>query len=208
MKTEKTDRRVKYTRMLLKNSLMELMRERPISKISVKLLCETADINRSTFYAHYTDQYDLLKQLEQEVIAEVKKHIAKDAFAKPTAQTMQLMNQILDYIAQNADLFKILLSEYGDSTFHKEIMLLAQQKIITDIHNNLVLDSRTSEYLQYFAVTGALSIIQKWLQDGMREPTPKMSELIARLLYKGVLDFSPQTGADSGQDACSGRRPC
>ena len=70
MKSEKIDRRIKYTKTLLKNSLVDLMREYPIAKISVKMLCETADINRSTFYAHYSDQFDLLITLEREVITE------------------------------------------------------------------------------------------------------------------------------------------
>mgnify|MGYP000444483951 CR=1 FL=1 len=189
MKTEKLDRRIKYTKMFLKKSLVELMGEYPISKISVKMLCESADINRSTFYAHYTNQYDLLKQLEQEVIAEFKKHITKDAFSKQTAQTIQSMNQILDYISKNADIFKILLSENGNSTFHKEIMILAQEKILSEIHNSPYIDERTSEYLQCFAVTGALSIIQKWLHDGMVESTEKMSELASKILYNGFSAF-------------------
>ncbi|KNY25831.1 TetR/AcrR family transcriptional regulator [Pseudobacteroides cellulosolvens] len=189
MKSEKADQRVKITKMLLKKSLVELMRENPISKISVKMLCEAADINRSTFYAHYTDQYDLLKQLEQEVISELKKHLSNDAFSKHTEQTAQAMSQILDYIAKNADLFKTLLSENGNSNFHREIMSLAQQKTISDIHNNPSIDESTSKYLQCFAVTGALSIVQKWLQDGITEPTEKMSELISKIIFKGVSGF-------------------
>lgn len=191
MKTGKVDRRVKYTKMLLKNSLVKLMRENPISRISVKMLCETADINRSTFYAHYKDQYDLLKQLEQEVIEELKKHITKDAFSKQSAKTIQSMNQILDYIFKNADIFKILLSENGSSSFQKEIMLLAQEKIISDILNNPDIDERTSGYLQCFAVTGALSIVQKWLQDGTIESTEKMSEFASKILFNGVSAFYP-----------------
>lgn len=190
MKTEKEDRRVKYTKMVLKESLVENMRENPISKISVKMLCEAADINRSTFYAHYSDQYDLLKQLEQEVIEELKKHILNDdTFSKYTAQTAQAMSKILDYIVMNADLFKILLSENGDSSFHKEIMSLAQQKVISEIHNNPSIDAKTSEYLQCFAVTGTLNIVQKWLQGGIAESSEEMSELISKLIYKGVSDF-------------------
>jgi AcrR family transcriptional regulator len=189
MKTEKTDRRVKYTKILLKKSLVELMREHPISKISVKILCEEADINRSTFYAHYTDQYDLLKQLEQEVITELEKHISNDDFSKQTAQTVQALNQILAYIAKNDDLFKILLSENGDSSFQKEIMLLAQQKTISALQNDQHIDPRTSEYLQCFVTTGALSIIQKWLREGMVESTETMSELASNLLYKGISAF-------------------
>lgn len=189
MKPKKIDRRVKYTKIFLKNSLIELMGENPISKISVKALCESADINRSTFYAHYTDQYDLLRQLEQEMITELRKYITIDAFSKQSAQTLQSMNQILDFISKNADIFKTLLSEHGNSSFHKEIMTLAQEKIILDILSNPNIDTRTSEYLRCFAVTGALSIIQKWLYDGMIESTEKMSELASKLLYNGVSAF-------------------
>jgi len=62
MKNEKTDRRVKYRKMVLRESLTKLMQEKPISRITIKELCEDADINRATFYSHYNDQFDLLKK--------------------------------------------------------------------------------------------------------------------------------------------------
>lgn len=189
MKTQKDDRRVKYTKLFLKNSLVELMQEQPISKISVKALCDAADVNRSTFYVHYTDQYDLLRQLELEVIAEVEKHISKHALSKHTAQAVQVLDQILSYIASDAELFKVLLSDNGDFVFQKDIMQLAQQKIISDLRNDQTIEQRTSEYLQCFVITGALSIVQKWLHDGMPESTTEMAELISKLLYKGLSDF-------------------
>lgn len=60
----KTDRRVKYTKTALREALVTLMQDRHISQITVKALCDLADVNRSTFYAHYTDPYDLLGQVE------------------------------------------------------------------------------------------------------------------------------------------------
>lgn len=189
MKSEKIDRRIKYTKMLLKDSLVELMREHTISKISVKMLCEKADINRSTFYAHYTDQFDLLSKLEQEVIAEFKKQIEKHEFQDHNAETVQGLNDILMYISQNADLFTVLLSENGDPNFQREIMILAQQKTIAERYNNRCLDDRKLEYLQSFVIAGALIIIQKWLQDGMIESTETIADFISRLLYKGMEDF-------------------
>ncbi|WP_338121478.1 hypothetical protein [Halalkalibacterium halodurans] len=48
----KLDRRKKYTRMVLKESLMKLMQEKPLSNITIKEICDLADINRSTFYSH------------------------------------------------------------------------------------------------------------------------------------------------------------
>ena len=42
------DRRVKYTQMVLNESLLEVLREKPLSRITVKEICDRADINRST----------------------------------------------------------------------------------------------------------------------------------------------------------------
>ena len=65
----KENRKTRYTKMVLQNSLFELMEKKPIEKITIKELCENADINRTTFYAHYSDQYDLLAKIENETIS-------------------------------------------------------------------------------------------------------------------------------------------
>ena len=62
MKNNKEDRRVKYTKMVLKESLIDLLSKKDISCITIKQICEEADINRATFYTHYSDQFDLLRQ--------------------------------------------------------------------------------------------------------------------------------------------------
>ena len=58
MQDKKKDRRVKYTKKALKNSLIDSLKEKTIEKITVKELCEKADVNRGTFYSHYSDQFD------------------------------------------------------------------------------------------------------------------------------------------------------
>lgn len=189
MKAEKTDRRVKLTKQLIKESLVELMQECPISRISVKMLCETADINRSTFYAHYSDTYDLLRQIQHEVISELSEYISRSAFSEQSKLTVQAMSQILEYARENSKLLKVLLSENGDFTFQKDIMLLAQQKTINELRTMQNIEKRTSEYLQLFVITGALSVVEKWLKDGMKESTQEMAELCSTLLYNGLSGY-------------------
>ena len=63
----KSDRRVRYTRMVLKQALLSLMLERPITRITVTEICERAEVNRATFYAHYADPYDLVARIEKEL---------------------------------------------------------------------------------------------------------------------------------------------
>ncbi len=65
-----SDRRVKYTKAALEEALLDLMAEKPIEKISVKELCEKADVNRSTFYAHYGSPQELLDSITGALINE------------------------------------------------------------------------------------------------------------------------------------------
>ena len=52
---EKLDARKRYTQMVLKQSFLELLKEKPVSRITVKEVCALAQLNRATFYAHYSD---------------------------------------------------------------------------------------------------------------------------------------------------------
>ena len=63
---KKNDARVRYTQKVLKDSLLQLLEKKPINKITVKEVCELAELNRATFYAHYTDCLDLLESIENE----------------------------------------------------------------------------------------------------------------------------------------------
>ena len=60
MEDQKQDRRVRRTQKLLKDSLVTLMQEKEFKNISVKDITDRADLNRGTFYLHYTDTYHLL----------------------------------------------------------------------------------------------------------------------------------------------------
>lgn len=71
MPEKKQDARVRYTKMMIRNSLLELLSTKPIAKITVTEICERAGINRATFYAHYSDPSDLLHGLESEIIEDV-----------------------------------------------------------------------------------------------------------------------------------------
>ncbi|MDR3072439.1 MAG: TetR/AcrR family transcriptional regulator, partial [Clostridiales Family XIII bacterium] len=66
--TRKADRRTIYTKAVIKDALIELMREKPFNRITVKALCAKAEINRGTLYIHYADIYDVLDEIENDVL--------------------------------------------------------------------------------------------------------------------------------------------
>lgn len=63
------DIRIEKTKTAIHNTFLELRSKKPLEKITIKELCEKAQINKSTFYSHYKDIYDLSDQLETDVVA-------------------------------------------------------------------------------------------------------------------------------------------
>ena len=63
------DRRTKYTQKVIKETFINLLEEKEITKITVSEICKIADINRATFYRYYLDVYDLLSNIQKEMAA-------------------------------------------------------------------------------------------------------------------------------------------
>jgi AcrR family transcriptional regulator len=189
---EKNDRRIKYTKMMIKQSLVKLLQEKPISKISVKEICETSDINRSTFYAHYTDQYDLLRQVVDEAMQDINAYLGNYNFKLYEPESFQIMNRIFDYIVENAELCKVLLGENGDISMQKEIMMIVQRQGMKEWIGKNPLDADIMEYLYLFGVNASIGIIHKWLQDGLKQSAREMADLVLKLIYQGLSPFMAQ----------------
>lgn len=83
------DKRIKKTKQAIKNAYMELRTKKSIEKITIKELCELADINKSTFYSHYEDIYALSDAMEYEMVLTIISSIPRD----------------LDYTFENPELF-------------------------------------------------------------------------------------------------------
>lgn len=177
------DQRVRVTRNLLKNALVQLMQKQHISKISVRELCDVAGINRSTFYVHYTDPYDLLKNVEQEVLDNLNIYLGRQEFDYSRPIPVHVLTRILDYFKEDAELFRALLSENCDFAFQKDLLELAQ---VISAQLTQSLDPKTKDYIKTFCLAGAISVLQKWLQEGMIEPSTQMAEFIIQVLYYGI----------------------
>lgn len=182
---QKLDRRKKYTRMVLKDSLMALLEKKAIGSITIKEICEHADINRSTFYTHYASQYDLLHQIEAEIIQDMNHTLA--SYNDDTEDDeLKLTEKLLEYIAANHEVCRILLSQHGDVTFQKRVMDNALQHTVHKLVEANQIDQQLSEYVSMFYVSGSIHVIEAWLKNGMDTDPLEMAKMINKLTSNGV----------------------
>ena len=108
---EKTDLRIVKTKKILFNSLLNLMKIKNFEKIKISDICEESLVNRSTFYAHYDDKYELLIDLFEErklSLLKVFEDNENKAFSKE--YLMELLSILIDHIEENKETYSAILA--------------------------------------------------------------------------------------------------
>ena len=178
---QKEKRKVRYTKMVLRDSLMELMKTRSILSVSIKDICELADISRSTFYAHYKDQYDLLRQIEEETLAYFEDMLDKYKDKHTKKETALMLEEMLTYVANNGDTIQVLLSENGDINFQKKLFFyFIMNNQVTKYFSEKQDDDDTKTYYSVFLVHGSIGLIQYWLKNNMVMPVPQLAKMMMK----------------------------
>lgn len=170
---KKENQRVMLTKTLLKNSLTELLKEKSIYKVSIRELCEKAEINRSTFYKYYDSQFDLLTEMEDDIISLVVKSLPGSV-----AKDDHSLCVVLQYLEDNLELSRLLINNNIDPQFPEKIFGLPQvRRLVTSTLGNKYTESEY-EYVSNFLTYGAYQIIRIWINKDDREPTDEIVSLI------------------------------
>jgi AcrR family transcriptional regulator len=181
----KSSRKIRYTKMVLRDSLIELMKEKPVLKISIKDICDLADVSRSTFYAHYKDQYELLQHIQEETLTFFEELLEKYRGEEGNNVNLRMTEEFLQYIADNSNSIQVLMSENGDINFQKKIFAFTRQKnVLHYITAKNKSDNKTQEYFTVFTINGTIALVQQWLKNSMDMPVHELSRLIVKLALR------------------------
>lgn len=182
----KKDRRICHTKKFLKEALIELLKEKPLTKITITELCQKADINRNTFYCHYTLPEDILSEIEEEILCNLE-----DLFNEKNRdkEDTNLVYAICKLLKDNPDLSYVLFKNI-DKSFINQLIALCHDKNIHDWKKiSQYTNDETAEMFYRFTLSGATSIIQEWCNNGFKEPLDKIANFIEKLSLFGLNGF-------------------
>ena len=181
------DRRVRKTQRQLRLALAQLMRQKPVQKITVRELADLVDINRATFYLHYRDVFDLLRQIEEDLAREFNQIIETHQADLSQGVLLPLLRDLLSNIRDNADLVQVLLSENGDISFINRLKDFLRTVCLT--HYTAVRGQPSDAHFEYsfsYMVSGCIGLLQRWLDGGMPESCDEMAMLTEQLILHGT----------------------
>ncbi|RDU22942.1 TetR/AcrR family transcriptional regulator [Anaerosacchariphilus polymeriproducens] len=189
---KKTDRRVRKTKAQLRAGLTKLMRTKSIKEISVKELVDEVDINRSTFYLHYADIFDMLEKIENELMEEFIYMINHYPAKNLKELHFPLMTNIFSFIYNNADICYALMGPYGDITFVNKMKQMISDMNLKTLISMVPASVNDLELISSFCITGCIGIIENWLKGGTKEPPEYMSELTGKIMTNAIKTFIPE----------------
>lgn len=152
------ERIINQTKQLLKENLIELLDKKPLSKITIKELCERADINRTTYYRYYLDQYDQLEKIEDELFVNISIYIYE---AVEKNDISLVVERIINYIGNNKNEFKVLLQK-GDNEFQTKLLSYIGKIVFQHKANNI------KEEMDYiYKAQGYFGVIKEWIYGNL-----------------------------------------
>lgn len=186
---KKEDRRVRYTKKAIKDSFLDLFETKPLEKISVTEICSNADINRGTFYSHYSDPYDLKEKLEDEFLSTIRERINEctnnHREKLSTAQTLSILKE-------NRELCRVFTGPNGD--FRQLVHIVGSQasSYIKDVYGSLnQLGPENAEYLQLMMSSCITAVVKCWFDNNMQQEPEFIANAIDEFFKSGMSAFIP-----------------
>lgn len=185
------DIRKQKTRAALINALVQLMEEQNVHSISVKQLCSKAQINRSTFYAHYLDMPDFLEKITQEMayglVIIVTDNNENNSILLKEGAAFQRYCKWFQYVRANAPFYKSMLGKNGLPEFStllrkqgvewyisllRPVMYKFEKKISLDVLANYIVNAH-------------LGLLLQFLEDDMKYSCEYMASQLTMLTFQG-----------------------
>ncbi|MCL2386679.1 MAG: TetR family transcriptional regulator C-terminal domain-containing protein [Defluviitaleaceae bacterium] len=157
----KEDRRVRKTKKALREGLIELLNEKSIQNITIRELTDKVDIHRSTFYANFTDVYELYGHVEDSILQEISDIISADNNFEPNI----FFRDLLEYINSNRQISRLFFGGNTSAAFFERLTGLLKNACIDCWCKEYSISSISEEmdYYVQFCLSGWLGAIGLWV---------------------------------------------
>lgn len=194
MNNPREDRRIRRTKKMLKQSLAELMQQKDFQNITVKDITDRADLNRGTFYLHYTDPYDLLQKLENDTILDFQDMIDTHVSQTSRQSILPVLEPIVAYIFENATICRCLFDNTAANTFVQKFRQLIFYNGASLIKKRFP-DARPqdAEYFFSFITYGLAGLVKQWFETDLSMPQRDLVVLADTMVSATAQVLQPHT---------------
>ena len=181
---DKIDRRVKRTQRLLQDALVSLTLEKGFDTVTIRDITERADVGYATFFRHFSDKESLLADVLESMRMEFQNLLMPHSIVTNPDRMGALL---FEYVAQNADLCRVLLDSIDTMVLLKPVQEIGVQEL-TVLFKNYSNQSVPLELAADHMITSLVMLIRWWLDHNMPHPPDKMGIFASELIIRPVVE--------------------
>lgn len=183
---KKRDRRIEKTRSSIRDAFVKLITEKDISQITIKELAETADINRKTFYMHYSCVEDILDNIENDLIKRLLAIMDDYDFSDSKFNIYGLFSSLNGLLNENLDLYKQLVKANSYNLLIVKVKTILKKGLIEKYREKYDMDEAVmSLYAEYIA-SGVMSIYIEWLKTDSQISLEELAKMAGSITLNGI----------------------
>lgn len=177
---KKNNRQFKNSDVQMKRVMLELMNTIPFEKITVRLICERAQVNRSTFYAHYADVDDMIAQMETNLQKKLMESYPPGGETAPFSRESFLI--FLQFIREHRDFYRVALKTRREFPLKQGFAPLWEQ-VIRPLCVKAGISSE-SEMMFYFVgfQAGFTMVLKRWVEQDCAESEEKIAQILQNMI--------------------------
>ncbi|MBE5960974.1 MAG: TetR/AcrR family transcriptional regulator [Lachnospiraceae bacterium] len=183
------------TRQKLIDAFWSVFTTKDIDKITIAEITRIAEYNRGTFYEYFVDIYDLLDQVEDDLILQVKgqiEDILEKDFPKDFPKDLSSYSlKCAKIFRQYEDKIFVLLGPHGDPKFHTKL----QDAFLTVFNQYAIIpeDIQNLDYLITFAFSGIVGMLTHWYEKGKDLTEDEFVKMVQTLVAVGAVGYTKES---------------
>lgn len=176
----------------IREAFWRLYTAKPISKISVKDICALAGYNRGTFYRYYSDVYEVLESIENEILEQFSQRFAQIARCSRKMDLAGLVKYTLAPCSVYNKYLAVMLGENGDPAFQKKLRDNTKELLRSQIAQKYRVLDEAGEFALEFCVSGILSCTRMWYEQDSGMDINDFIALMLQMLSEPMQLLNPE----------------
>lgn len=185
IKNDYIDRRIVKSKRAMKDAVLSLMQDKDINEISISEVVRFADLNRGTFYKHYQYPEDILKEILNEVIAELVESFREPYKNKTVFEVDKLTTsaiKVFDHVNKYKNFYSLIVHSNTLAGFQQKFCLVLKELVLKDLNDELAYPKINRELHASYQAYAILGLLLEWINGEYKYSSSYMAEQLLEII--------------------------
>ena len=175
------------SRKLIRQAFFELLKEKNFEKITVTDIVKKADVNRSTFYAHYPDVMGVVEEIQQEIIEYTQRFMENVDFKDYYQNPKPYLRQIVKLVEENNELYRLLMTSAMASKQMDQLKYILIERTLETLEvPEIFKDKFEFEFSVRFFMGGVVDVYTQWLYGVIDCSLEELTDQVANMIQRSA----------------------